>query len=207
VSEPTDVALIEAWQGGDRAAGDAFFRRHFDAVYDFFRRKVSEDLSDLTQRTFLGFVEGAERYRGDCSPRTFLFAVARHQLYQHFRRRRRDGRLDFAVTSLRDLGPSPSSALGRRDEAAVLLTALESLPLETQLLFELRYWEGLRGPQLARVLEVPEGTIRSRLRRGLRQLRERVEELSVAGRDRWADDETFARWAAGRRPAIGDRER
>ena len=172
----SDEELLEAWRAGDRDAGDALFSRHFDSIYDFFARKVSHDVSDLVQRTFLGCVEGLDRFRGDCSPRTFLYAIARHELYYFLRRKKRDETIDFGVSSLRDVGPSPSSELGRRDDVARLIAALETIPLDLQILLELRFWEGLKRREVAVVLDIPQGTVASRLRRAIGLVRERLAE-------------------------------
>ena len=82
-------ALLEAWRAGDAAAGEVLFERHFDAIYAFFASKLTIDVSDLVQRTFLGCLEARDRFRGDCSFRTFLYAIARHELYGYFRARHR----------------------------------------------------------------------------------------------------------------------
>jgi RNA polymerase sigma-70 factor (ECF subfamily) len=80
-------------------------------------------------------------------------------------------------TSVHELAPSPSHELRHRDERQHLLEALRRLPLDLQVVLELHYWEGLRGPELAEVLEIPEGTVRSRLRLGRDRLRRCLAEL------------------------------
>lgn len=167
-----DEALFEAWRGGDNAAGEALFERHFDAIYRFFETKVQDDVSDLVQRTFIGCIEARERFRGASSFRTFLFAIARHELYGFYRARKAGQRLDFEHSSVMDLSPGASSIARKATDGAVLAEALRALPLELQIALELHYWEGLSGPEMAAVLEVPEGTVRSRLRRGLERLRD-----------------------------------
>lgn len=196
----SDEDLVEAWRQGDRAAGNALFERHFDEIYNFFSRKVADDVSDLVQRTFLGCVEGIERFRGDCSPRTYLYAIARNELYAYLRRKKRDESLDFGVSSLGDMGPSPSSMLARHDEAALLVSALERLPLDLQILVELRYWEGLKGRELAVVLDIPHGTVSSRLRRSLALLREHMVEQSKDRPAHLADEKSFEAWAESVHP-------
>lgn len=59
-----------------------------------------------------------------------------------------------------------------------MLRALRCIPLDHQILVEPFYWEGLTGPDLATVLEVPEGTVRTRLRRARALLAEKIEELA-----------------------------
>lgn len=196
----SDEELLAAWRSGDRDAGDALFSRHFDSIYDFFARKVSTDVSDLVQRTFLGCVQGIERFRGDCSPRTFLYSIARNELYYFLRQKKRNDSLDFGVSSLRDVGPSPISALARRDEVTMLVRALETIPLDLQILIELRYWEGLTARELAVVLDIPPGTVASRLRRTTALLRERLGELPSGRSEHCADDASFEAWARGVRP-------
>jgi DNA-directed RNA polymerase specialized sigma24 family protein len=75
-------------------------------------------------------------------------------------------------TSVIDLGASPSGPLGRREEAAALLRALRSIPLEFQVVLELSYWEDMKAPEIAEVLEIPANTVRGRLSRARAALRQ-----------------------------------
>lgn len=175
-----DASLWQAWCAGDKRAGETLFERYFDAIYGFFERKVQGDVSDLVQRTFLGCIEARERFRGASSFRTFLFAIARHELFAHYRSKRRGAVVDFGVSSLAELAPSPSSVARQRSERDILLEALRGLPLDLQLILELRFWENLSGPDLAVILELPEGTVRSRLRRALEELRQRLSKEGAA---------------------------
>ncbi|MBX3127592.1 MAG: sigma-70 family RNA polymerase sigma factor [Polyangiaceae bacterium] len=188
-----DFALLEEWRGGDTRAGNDLFERHFDAVHRFFSNKAPSDAADLVQRTFLGCVEAKERFRAQSSFRTFLFAIAHHELLGHWRRTKKRA-VDTSVSSLLDLEPSPSQLLARVGEERRLLEALRSIPMDLQIALELFYWEGLSGPEIAAVVGAPEGTVRSRLRRGLEALRARLDELdrspgrlatSLAGLDGW----------------------
>lgn len=196
----SDTDLLVAWREGDRGAGEELFARHFDTIYRFFSRKVADDVSDLVQRTFLSCVESRDAIRDDGSVRPYLFAIARNQLYQHFRDRQKNQRLDFSVSSLQDLGESPSAAVARRGDHALLVQALQQIPLELQLVIELHYWEGLSGAEVAMALEVPEGTVRSRLRRALEQLRATIAALSGSAAARWATVQSFDEWARSVRP-------
>jgi RNA polymerase sigma factor (sigma-70 family) len=158
-----EAKLLEAWRGGDAQAGAAIVERHFESVYKFFRSKVSGDVDDLVQQTFISCLEARDGFRGECSFRTLLFAIARRRLYDYFRERRRVKELDFTTTSVRALGTSPSGALLRRDNLAMLREALRELPVDSQMLLELQYWEEFSTQELAQVFEVAEGTIKSRL--------------------------------------------
>ncbi len=170
---PSDLELLGAWRGGDVRAGNELFRRYFAQLSRFFRNKADSGIEDLIQTTFLACVEGRERFREASSFRTYLFAIARHQLYAHYRRRPRD--IDFSQSSIVDLGASPSGPLGRREESTALLRALRAIPLEFQIVLELTYWEGLSGPEIAEVLEIPANTVRGRLSRARAALRDALE--------------------------------
>lgn len=192
-----DEELYEAWRAGDRAAGEALFERHFAAVFRFFENKAGGgDVSDLVQRTFLGCVEAKERFQGASSFRTFLYAIARHELCGFYRARRRGAAVDFGVSSVADLCDTPSTLVRRKSEHAALTEALQSLPLDLQIAVELRYWEGMSGPDLSLVLGVAEGTVRSRLRRALEALREALAALEGGAALCPAPDSDLEAWAA-----------
>jgi RNA polymerase sigma factor (sigma-70 family) len=173
----TDFELLDAWRGGDRTAGNALFDRYFDALFRFFRNKVTDGADDLVQQTFLACVESRDRFRGDSSFRTYLFTVARSKLYDHLGRQHRQGAVDYGVTSCVDLGMSPSGVMAEDEQQRMLLAGLRALPVDLQVALELFYFERIRGPELAEVLGVPEGTVRSRLRRGKELLRAQLERL------------------------------
>ncbi len=179
-----DFELLAAWRDGDKAAGNALFQRHFKAIRRFFRNKAElSEVEDLIQRTFLACVESRDRFRGDSSFRTYLYVVARNELYGHVRRRTRDevrAGLDFTVRSLFDLGLSPSKVVAKREAHELVLEALRRIPVDQQILLELYYWERVPGPELARILEVAPPTVRTRLYRARDALRKQMEVLSAA---------------------------
>lgn len=194
----SDFDLLERWRGGDRESGTRLFERHFKPLYRFFRNKVGDDAEDLVQQTFLACVQSRDRFRGDASFRTYLFTAARSKLHDHFsRHQKKRGMIDFGVTSVIDLGASVQRMLVQNEEHRLLLHALRKLPVDLQVALELHYFEGMAGPELAGVLEVPEGTVRSRLRRGRDLLREALAELSRSSElaettmtniERWAEE-------------------
>ena len=173
----TDFELLDAWKAGDRNTGNLLFERYFDPVCRFFTNKVHLHIDDLIQKTFLGCVEGRDRFQKQASFRTYLFAVAHNVLRAHFRERRRgaeDPSVDLGERSSDELTPSPSSVLAVHQEQRLLLEALRRIPLDYQLVLELYYWEDMAAPELAQVLGLPEGTVRSRLRRAKEALAEKM---------------------------------
>jgi RNA polymerase sigma-70 factor (ECF subfamily) len=170
-----DLALLDRWCGGDAAAGNALFRRNFEAVYRFFDHKLDRDADDLVQETFLACLRGRDRFRRHSSFRTYLFAIARNLLYRYWRDRGGlPSTVDLEHTSLAALSTSIGTQLIRREDRARLLDALVALPLDQQLLLELHYWEELDAEQLAEVFDTAPATSRSRLFRAREALRERL---------------------------------
>lgn len=178
----TDADLLAAWRAGDRKAGEELFERHFEAIARFFRNKVEHGIDDLIQRTFLACVETRDRFRGDSSFRTYLFAVAHNVLGKHFRSKRRHGdRIDFGVTSVFDLSPSPSVIVAQHREQRLLLEALRRIPVDHQVVLELYYWERLPAAEVAQIVGVPEGTARTRIRRAKQLLEEQMRAVAETG--------------------------
>jgi RNA polymerase sigma factor (sigma-70 family) len=170
-----DAELLAAWREGDRRAGSELFSRYFDDLYGFFHNKVGspDEAQDLVQQTMLTCVRNRDSFRGDSSFRTFVFTVARSRLIDRHRQLARVGEL-ASVTSLRDPGQSLSTWFRRREREHKLLDALAGLSLDHRLALELHYVQGFHGSELATVLGLPEGTVRSRLRRAKAALLERL---------------------------------
>ena len=178
----SDVELLAAWSGGDNEAGSELFERHFASVARFFRNKVDGPIDDLVQQTFLGCLEGRERVRGDAGFRAYLFGVARNVLGKHWRRRVTGPReVDLEEDSIVSLGASPTSAYARDRGQLAMLNALRRIPIDSQVVLELSYWESLTAAEIADVLGIPVGTAKTRVRRARQLLEQRLTDLA-AGR-------------------------
>jgi RNA polymerase sigma factor (sigma-70 family) len=183
-SAAEDLALLERWRAGDKAAGEDLFARHFDSLCAFFITKCS-DADDLVQRTLLACVQGQNQFRAESSFRTYLFAIARRELYHYLQRLQQDrGRFDAEVSSVADLVTTPGSKLARHAEQQRMVAILRSLPVEQQALLELYYWQELDVAALAEVFELTPNAVRVRLHRARQELRER---LLAAGDQQSAD--------------------
>jgi RNA polymerase sigma factor (sigma-70 family) len=192
---PTDPELLDAWRGGDLSAGDELFNRHFGAIHRFFRNKVSDGLEDLVQQTFMACVEGRERFRNDSTFRTYLFGVANN---------REPEALDFGKSSAVDVGAGPSTVVGKRREERLLLEALRNIPLDSQIVLELYYWEEMSASQTAAVLGVPEGTVRGRVRRAKELLKKELGKLARSPQELETTVGNLERWAAALRQQMSE---
>ena len=193
----TDTDLLHKWRSGDRQAGHELFERHYDGISRFFHSKVGPECDDLIQDTFYGCLKGLERFRGDASVRTLLFAIARNKLLDHLWRLRRDReRFDPSCTSLADIDvETPTGMRARRDQDKLLLAALRTLPIDTQLMIELHYWEEMPYKEIVEVLGMPEGTIKSTVHRARKTLEKRITELAESKEQLESTRQGLQRWA------------
>lgn len=179
--DEADGTLLEAWRGGDKAAGEELFRRHFDAVHRYFVKNLrasgrGADAEDLTQRSFEACVTGRDRVQGDF--RGYLFGVARRQLFSELKHRAvRGDTVTPSNAGIRAMNTSPSGAVARVDEQKIFRVALEGLPPEFRAVIERFYWQEQPITVIAQQLGVALGTVKSRLFRGKALLRERLEQL------------------------------
>ncbi|HEX3478799.1 MAG TPA: sigma-70 family RNA polymerase sigma factor [Kofleriaceae bacterium] len=192
----SDLSLLDRWRAGDSVAGNLLFKRHFVSLYRFFEYKTEGEVDDLVQETLLQCVKAGSTFRRQSTFRTYLFSIARHVLFQHWRARARvQPTLDFEAISMAALSTSIGSRLARSADRARLLAALQTLPLDQQLLLELYYWEELDRDQLAEVFEVETATIGSRLFRARRALQNSLERPEPGGDPATGTPDAFDAWA------------
>jgi RNA polymerase sigma-70 factor (ECF subfamily) len=177
----SDDDLLEAWRAGDQRAGKQLFTRHYAGIDRFFRNKVGDESSDLAQKTFLGCLEAVDRYTNEHNFRSWLFAIAYRQLCKHHRTRASErARFDFGSVTAHDVDPSPSLVVAKSEEQRLLLEALRQIPIDMQVTLELHYWERMSDAEIARALELPLGTVKSRIRRARQLLTEQLKSLSTS---------------------------
>ena len=179
---PTDQRRPERL---DRAAGDVRLRRMFDANFEFIGRSLKSlgvpegDVDDALQQVFLvaskklDVIEpGAER--------SFLFSTAMNVATraQRTRRRRREVLGDEALDE-HDPAPSPEELADRRRARALLDDVLADMTMDLRAVFTLFEIEELTAPEIARLLDIPVGTVASRLRRAREQFQTRVKRLQA----------------------------
>ncbi len=192
----SDIELLEAWQQGHTEAGERLFERYYDSVYRFFRHKLEGDVADLVQQTFFALMEGIERAQHATSFRSYLFGIAHNLFRAHLRRRYRNGRaINFDEVSIQALAPGPSTMYAKREEMRLLVDALRMIPLDYQVLLELRYWEQLKTAEIADVLDVLHPTIRSRLRRAHELLEQAIARLADSSRSLERSFVSLQAWA------------
>lgn len=199
-----DHELLRAWQAGDDRAGEQLFRRHYQLILRFFHNKAGAQAHDLVQRTFLACLEARDRIRGDASFRAFLCGVARNVLYDSYRLARRDREhIDFGSVSAEDLRPSAGALIAQAREVELLLRALRQLPLEGQIILEMYYWEGMRAHEIGEALDMPEPTVRTKIRRARLRLEQILQASPASPALRQSTIEGLETWARRVRDGLG----
>ncbi|MGA7269926.1 MAG: RNA polymerase sigma factor SigM [Acidimicrobiia bacterium] len=171
VIELDDGALVQQVVAGNRAAFDELMRRHEDRVFGVCLRimRRREAALDAVQDTFLTVFRKADQFRGDAAFSTWLYRVAVNTCYDQLRRAKR--RPTEPLPEPHDPpDPSVTDTLGSVELRGDLSAALAALPEEFRSAIVLVDVEGLSVAETASVLEVAEGTIKSRLHRGRARL-------------------------------------
>ena len=168
---PTDDELVAAAQSGDRAALDTLLRRHVDLIHAVCSRLAGNpaDAADATQEALIAIVRGLPRFDRRAAPRTWMYRVATNACLDELRRRGRRPRLglDDAMAERSDPAPPVDRTVTDR---LTLDDALARLPDEFRVAVVLRDVQGMDYAQIAEVLEIPIGTVRSRIARGRQAL-------------------------------------
>jgi RNA polymerase sigma-70 factor, ECF subfamily len=179
ITEMSDEALVAACGTGDAPALGALFDRFHAAVYRFAGRlPMTDDLArdDLVQATFLEIRRAAPSFRGTSSVKTWILGIAaniaRHTLRAERRRRGHQARFLERVAAAPEL---LDVQLERKKLLAQIAEALSRLPRDQQIAFILCDLEQLPGVEVARVLDVPEGTLWRRLHTARKAMRLAIE--------------------------------
>jgi RNA polymerase sigma-70 factor (ECF subfamily) len=175
MAAPTDdQALVLAAQSGDRAALDQLFRLHYDRVVAVCRRITGNeaDAADAAQEAMIAIVRALPRFDGRSTFGTWTYRIATNASLDELRRRRRRPLGTFTANSDDD-GPhqdpaDPTSALpmDRVGERDAIQAALSELPEEFRVPVVLRDVADLEYADIAEVLDIPIGTVKSRIARG-----------------------------------------
>jgi RNA polymerase sigma-70 factor (ECF subfamily) len=164
-SDDHDDALLAAARAGDRAALDALLRRHLDFIHAVCRRLAGNDADadDATQEALIAITRGISRFDGRSSLRTWLYRVATNACLDELRRKARRPTTGIPEVEQDIDGPSLDDTVS---DQVVLDAALRALPEEFRAPVVLRDVLGLDYQEIATTLELPPGTVRSRIARG-----------------------------------------
>lgn len=177
-----DADALQAWLEGDAQAGRVLVQRHYQRILLFFFSKVRPEVArDLTQSTFETLCAKKQSFRGASSFITYLFGIARWTLVGYLRKElKQRERFDPFGDSANDpvVDRSLTSLFHQRRQEMLVVLALRRLPVDDQIILELRDYEGLTGRQVAEIYSVKRTTMTARISSARRRLAALVEEFA-----------------------------
>jgi RNA polymerase sigma-70 factor (ECF subfamily) len=180
-SPESTEALIKQCLNGDQAAWERIVRLHwrkvFNVAYKFVGRH--EEAEDLTQDIFLKVFRSLGTFDRRANFQTWLISVSRNLCIDHYRSVRKEREsLDTAVNT-DDLAPvnnepGPIAALEQRDRVTLLRQSLAALPATLRTAVVMRDLQEMSYHEIAEKLDLPEGTVKSRINRGRTELARQI---------------------------------
>jgi RNA polymerase sigma-70 factor (ECF subfamily) len=181
--------VVAAARGGDQQAFEALVLKYQDRIYRLIQRLVSgsDAIDDLAQEVFIRAYRSLGDFKGESSLYTWLYKIALNLCRNHYRTRGRrpaHEELDDAdgATGLEAAGGTPEDEVFRREFWEQLRRGLDELPAEQREAVVFCDLEGMSYEEMADVMGVPIGTVRSRIFRGRRALQQRLAAFHGAGR-------------------------
>jgi len=172
-AEP-DSRIIERILGGEADLFEEIVRRYQRMVGSVaYKMGIRpSDLDDLVSEVFIKAYRNLGRYRPEHAFSTWLYRLATNRVLDDVRARRREGRSEEVTENLPDRGPRADRALDDDDRARAVASALEAIPEEYRAPLVLLHMEGRKVTEIAYTLGIPEGTVKTRLARGRKRLRQ-----------------------------------
>jgi RNA polymerase sigma-70 factor (ECF subfamily) len=179
----SDEALIERIASGERLAMQVLFTRHHLRVYRFVLRLVKNQTlaEDLISEVFLDVWRQAGRFEGRSAASTWLLAIARFKALSLLRRRSDQELDEDAAAAVEDPGDDPEVSMQKKDKGTVLRQCLKALSPEHREIVDLVYYHEQSVEDVAKIVGIPENTVKTRLFYARKRLSEL---LKAAGVDR-----------------------
>src|SRR5215216_7139716 len=180
-----DEDVMQLVRRGDARAFELIYERHSAAAFSLAYRMMGtrNGAEDVSQDAFLSIWRSGARYdRARGSVRTWVLGIVHHRAIDHLRRstvhdKRRAG--DEGIQERFEAPERTDAEVARRDEARVVRGAMDALPSEQSQVIELAYFGGFTHTEIADMLQTPVGTVKGRMRLGLKKLHERLGEGAV----------------------------
>jgi len=184
-SPPDDIeALIQRCLHGDQAAWERIVRLHWRRVFNVAYKFVGthDQAEDLTQDIFLKVFKSLETFDRRANFQTWLISVSRNLCIDHYRSVRKERQTIDRDVDANELSPAavdagPIAALEQRDRVTLLREALASLPDTLRTAVLMRDIQELSYQDIAARLDLPEGTVKSRINRGRTELARQIKRL------------------------------
>lgn len=181
-----DEDVMQLVRRGDARAFEVIYERHSAAAFSLAYRMMGtrSGAEDVTQDAFLSMWRTGARYdRARGSVRTWVLGIVHHRAIDALRRatvhdKRRAG--DEGIEERFEARERTDVEAARREESGTVRSALRSLPSDQSQVIELAYFGGFTHTEIADMLDAPVGTVKGRMRLGLKKMRDQLGEGKVA---------------------------
>jgi len=184
VTGPPDNELVERFKSGDRRAFDEIVRRYQHRVFTLAMRWMGDEqiASEVAQDVFIALFRSLANFRGDAQLSTWIYRVVVNHCKnrRQYRRRRKMSRHEPLEGDRPDdeaprrqiagEGPMPDASVHQSDAERLIQEALEQMDEDQRAIIVLRDIEDLSYEEISELLELPRGTVKSRLHRARAQL-------------------------------------
>lgn len=190
-AEQDDMQLVAASKKGDQDAFAQLVQRYQRRVFNLVYRMLQqyEEATEITQETFLAAWQGLPSFRGDARFPTWLYRIAYNCSLKSLEQRKRDKALQEALQAEQILERADSDTgadaqLEAHDRQAFIQEHLAHLPTKYRIVLILRHLQDMTYEEMAEILTMPIGTIKTHLFRARNLLKERLQSLD---RDRFME--------------------
>jgi RNA polymerase sigma-70 factor, ECF subfamily len=184
----SDETLVERAGAGDQAAFRVLVERYEARVLATVTGMLGScaEVDDVAQDTFIRFYKALRHFRGESAVATYLTRIAINQSLNALKRRKRWYQVFRSTEQLEgaEIDGMADYSHEAAEEVALVNKALQRLSSEHRAVVVLRLIDGYSTAETAEMLDVPQGTVLSRLSRAQRKLREEVESLMTIGHSR-----------------------
>jgi RNA polymerase sigma-70 factor (ECF subfamily) len=183
VSSVPDETLIAAIAMDDKRAMELLFARHNMRVYRFIHRLTgSRSLAEeIVSDVFLAVWRGAENFEMKSRVSTWLLAIARHKAIAALRRRTEAQLDDEEAAAIPDGADDPEAAAHQASRSALIRTCLQRLPQAHREIIDLVYYHEKTVVEAARIVGIPEGTVKTRMLRARQRMSELLKDAGIDG--------------------------
>jgi RNA polymerase sigma-70 factor (ECF subfamily) len=177
----SDEVLIARIAGGDRLAMQVLFARHHVRVYRFVLRLVRNDATaeDLISEVFLDVWRQAGKFEGRSAVSTWMLSIARFKALSALRKRPELELDDETAERIEDQADDPETALAKKDKGALLRQCLTALSAEHREIVDLVYYHEKSVEEVARIVGIPEATVKTRMFYARKKLSELLKERGI----------------------------
>jgi RNA polymerase sigma-70 factor (ECF subfamily) len=177
----SDEVLVSRIANGDRLAMQVLFARHHVRVYRFVLRLVRNEATaeDLISEVFLDVWRQAAKFEGRSAVSTWMLSIARFKALSALRRKPEYELDEETAEAIEDHSDDPEVTLAKKDKGALLREALSALSAEHREVIDLVYYHEKSVEEVARIVDIPEATVKTRMFYARKKLSELLKERGI----------------------------